>query len=419
MKRRRVERCLLRASVALEAGVWDDVREALDEAARLEPSEPTIQDLKEQLARAEASPAPAVEVALPAASFVSVERSPLADAVAPGLALPDVPLQMAAPVLDAAPKRRAWMPAAAAAIALSAAGGWFWAGARVPSGAPATAAAVPAPVARPDNTPAAPTQSPSADPSVQVSETSVVVPETPESTEPSTAPEPVAPAPLPPTRSAAADIGTVAQPPPVRTLETSRAEAASFRPEPSSPPGLPARRADEPSPAATNRSLPSALAPALVEPPAAAPPTPQIATLLGADTSAIAATAGSLPVAPSPPPPAAERAMVPGGDERLVRAALSRYENAYSQLDAAAAGAVWPTVDRRALSRAFEGLAAQNVSLGRCDVQVSGASAQADCSGSARWTPKVGSGTQTASRRWHFNLQQSGTDWIITQANVR
>ena len=38
MRRRRAERCALRAEVALEAGFPDDAREALDEARRLDPS---------------------------------------------------------------------------------------------------------------------------------------------------------------------------------------------------------------------------------------------------------------------------------------------------------------------------------------------------------------------------------------------
>jgi hypothetical protein len=106
-------------------------------------------------------------------------------------------------------------------------------------------------------------------------------------------------------------------------------------------------------------------------------------------------------------------------DERQVRGTLSRYEVAYSRLDAAAAGAVWPSVDRRALARAFGDLASQSVSLGRCDVRINGASAQADCAGVAKWAPKVGGGTHTQARRWHFDLRNTGGDWIITGAAVR
>jgi len=102
-----------------------------------------------------------------------------------------------------------------------------------------------------------------------------------------------------------------------------------------------------------------------------------------------------------------------------VRATLHRYEAAYSALDAAAASAVWPGVDRRALASAFGALSSQNVSLGRCDVRMSGGTAQAECKGTARWEPKVGAGPQSASRYWRFDLKNTGTDWIITRATVR
>ena len=44
MRRRRVERCLLRASVAIEAGVLDDAREASTKCRRLDPNEPGTRD---------------------------------------------------------------------------------------------------------------------------------------------------------------------------------------------------------------------------------------------------------------------------------------------------------------------------------------------------------------------------------------
>ncbi len=53
MRRRRIERCLLRASVAIEAGVLDDAREAIDEVRRLDPNEPGLEPLTAQLADAE------------------------------------------------------------------------------------------------------------------------------------------------------------------------------------------------------------------------------------------------------------------------------------------------------------------------------------------------------------------------------
>ena len=49
-------------------------------------------------------------------------------------------------------------------------------------------------------------------------------------------------------------------------------------------------------------------------------------------------------------------------------------------------------------------------------VRVSGATAQAECSGTAQWTPKVGGGPQTAARQWQFDLKNAGNDWVITRA---
>jgi hypothetical protein len=117
--------------------------------------------------------------------------------------------------------------------------------------------------------------------------------------------------------------------------------------------------------------------------------------------------------------PAEASRAVAANPEGSVRAVLARYEAAYSGLDAAAAGAVWPSVDRRALARAFEGLTAQTVDLGRCEVRVTGASARAECSGRAEWTPRVGGGTRSAARRWQFDLKAAGNDWVIVSAETR
>ena len=122
-------------------------------------------------------------------------------------------------------------------------------------------------------------------------------------------------------------------------------------------------------------------------------------------------SASSSSAAPATPPP------VP--DDRLVRNVLNRYEAAYSSLDARAAQAVWPSLDGNALARAFDGLSAQTVSLGTCNVRVTGAAALAECAGRATWTPKVGAGPQSASRRWRFELARSGDSWVIQKATMQ
>ena len=118
-------------------------------------------------------------------------------------------------------------------------------------------------------------------------------------------------------------------------------------------------------------------------------------------------------VAPISAPPAA------ANDPSLVRAVLERFASAYSRLDVDAATDAWPRVDRDALSRAFDGLASQQVSLGTCDVTVRGATARAACRGTATWRPKVGGGEYTDARTWTFDLAKAGTVWQIVDARVQ
>jgi hypothetical protein len=103
-----------------------------------------------------------------------------------------------------------------------------------------------------------------------------------------------------------------------------------------------------------------------------------------------------------------------------VRTVLTRYASAYSALDADAAQRVWPGVNRAALARAFESLASQRVSLGECRIHVAAASAQAQCAGSATWSPKVGSSaSRTEARNWTFELARAGAAWQIVSARVQ
>jgi hypothetical protein len=98
---------------------------------------------------------------------------------------------------------------------------------------------------------------------------------------------------------------------------------------------------------------------------------------------------------------------------------LARYEAAYSELNADAARDVWPGVDEKALSRAFGTLASQRLSLGRCDVNVSGPTARVQCSGTATWTPKIGGGQRTQPRSWTFELKKHSDAWRIESARVQ
>jgi hypothetical protein len=381
MRRRRIERCLLRASVAIEVGVLDEARAALEEVQRLDPREPGIGALEAQLASAEAS-----------VSTPSVEESTL-----------ELPLDLhhADPLAEEAPRQGHALLYVAAVflIAMSGATGWWWmsSGAAVSPVPVQTAAALPTA----DRTATVP--SPPSERGVQLSESAVTAPTSTEAR----SDEPVV---------ATAGID---EPLPAAVVPIAERVEPSALPD-AAPPAVNAPIAAPPSPTATVAERPGPVAP-LVEPAPApgepAPPPP--VAVAGTDGVALSDTAVSLntpaavPAAASSPVPSTQ------SDERLVRATLSRYEGAYSTLDAAAARAVWPGVDQRALTNAFQGLSAQDVSLGRCDIRISGATAQAECRGTARWTPKVGGGPQTAARQWRFDLRNAGGDWIITRATVR
>jgi hypothetical protein len=123
-----------------------------------------------------------------------------------------------------------------------------------------------------------------------------------------------------------------------------------------------------------------------------------------------------LPSPRTPPPPPPDPATL---DEPQVRALLARFEAAYSSLSAQAAQAVWPSVNERVLAQAFDSLESQQVSLGRCSVAINGATAVAECSGPTSWTPKVGGGRRTASRRWRFDLSKLDGAWRIDNAEAR
>jgi len=405
MRRRRVERCLLRASVAIEAGVLDDAREAIDEIRRLDPNEPGLELLDAQLTDAANPPL--------------IEQLPVEQPAVPALVLDEVP---------AAGSRR-FATAAALLVVSAAAGAWLWSSSSrtAPKSGEIATAAAPLVQQTPADVP---------NPSVRISETSVAAAISAERLRPGDAP--IA------TSGLAAVSDTSARPDLQRAENVEPLRGAA---DASAAAGNPARDlAQGPltNPVTEQRqgfadSRSAAAPPSIGEAPAAAPPAPappaRLEPLSGlpetapaspravsgaegiATPDAAARSAAALTTLPSPPAPAPAPAPA-RSDEQNVRAALSRYESAYSRLDAAAAASVWPGVNQRALANAFEGLSAQSVSLGQCDIRVSGTTARAECSGNARWTPKVG-GAQTAQRQWRFDLRNAGGNWLITQATTR
>ena len=393
MRRRRVDRCLLRASVAIEAGVLDDAREAIEEIRLLNPGEPGLEPLAAQLADAE-NPKP-IEPELPAETII--ERPPV----------------------------RHHGFAAAASVLACALAGWFWTSTL--SKSPGIQMAIS--TAQQASQPAA---KPAPDPFVGVSQTSVTVPISGESRPGGDIPlATTATAPLAPIEPDVRAAAVTDIPAPVAAPVSTRIPAAE--PVQNSPAST---RSDE-RPALAETPT-SAVLPALADAAPATPPQPAASAKLepltgipeaapapprvvaGADgitaPETAARSAESVTALPSPPP---SDAATTRSEEQGVRAALSRYESAYNRLDAVAAAGVWPSVNQRALASAFHGLSAQAISLGNCQIRVTGGTAHAECAGNARWTPKVGGGTQSAARQWRFDLRNSGGTWVITQAMTR
>ena len=153
---------------------------------------------------------------------------------------------------------------------------------------------------------------------------------------------------------------------------------------------------------------------------------PSMATVPEVSALPPAPVPAPVPVVPEPiaelPPAAPSVVTAPAepAQESVVRSVLSRYASAYSSLDANAAQRVWPGVNREALSRAFDGLASQQISLGDCRIDVAAASARAHCAGSATWAPKVGGGgARTEARDWTFELARAASGWQIVRARVQ
>jgi len=335
MRRRRAERCILRAEVAAEEGRLEDARAALDEARKLSPALAEID---------------AVE-----ANIFGRVATNVAD---PGSARTRRFLYYAAAVL------------ASVAILSMAFVWWQRANGRWPVLPPATVRQQ-APVPTAGHTPSALPRR-SSDVRVEtVAVTARSVNETP----------------------------TISRP--ASTLLEARANVPEPLTATPAPPPVPDTQpiAHEPISGAIGSPVPAVMRDV--------PPVRDLA--LASTSSASAATV------PLPGPPARRI-----DENTAVRTILHRYADAYSRLDASAAQEVWPGVNRAALSRAFDSLASQDISLGTCAVDVSGASARATCAGAATWAPKVGGGgARTEQRNWTFQLAKAGEDWQIVNARVQ
>jgi len=364
MRRRRLERLIVRAETALAGGNTEEVREALEEARRLAPGVPQIAALEKAL---DASPiaAPAIEV--------------LPD---PEIIIPaDIPQS---PAVDEHPSRKGGALAAAALLTLALGATAFWILRNDYEDQDAVASETTTATTPSAGSSASTAKSPSARVSVETVQ--------------------------------AASFGRLqseekpADPPPVEPLQPAETPASNPAPTATSGTGLPAQaREFEPVPAI------------FPERPA---PMPAV-DLPASATIADARTAVPIPAPEPKPSPKPERAVAetsvpPPAEDAAVMGVLNRYASAYSRLDASAAQEVWPAVNRSALSRAFDSLASQRVSLDRCAVDVRGTSALARCAGSATWSPKIGNGgSRTEARNWTFQLAKAGTAWQIVSARVQ
>jgi hypothetical protein len=422
MRRRRVERCLLQASAALDAGLAGEARSAIDEITLLDPSNSEAARLKARLNALEAgalaikAPPPAPPVVKPSAARPAVEPVAAPIAVEP-LDLPIQPVSRSDPAGTKHGGR--WLLRVAALTLLAGAGTSLWlvsAPYRIRQPEPEAAAAkasVPAPqLASVEG----------AKPRPALEPTGVDGPGSDALRVSGPAPAPGGQITAQPTTENAitAKRGGFGEVGPA--LETRAQAAAAIEPAGSPVSTTQPAATDLPvvqqieSPALESGSASPVPAPSTsVTPPAASPePAATSPVISTPDNRALDVAPGDAVSKPSAP---AGREEI--SDDRLIRVALNRYQTAYSRLDARAAADVWPSVDRRALQRAFDGLADQTVNLGRCDIRIQPGSAEADCVGTARWTPRVGGGTQSAARRWRFHLRHRQGDWIIVSANVR
>lgn len=389
MRQRRAERCRVRAEAAIDAGLCEEARVALEEARRLQPELPHLAATEARLADAERPKAPGTKGGAGARGAVFVVTAAAAVGLTAWLLMTgDTAQPTRVPPLTAAgttaPSRvdveraREQMPPQEKAALAEAAPASLEAAQSIGS-LPAGAGAQPSSVA----------EQPVADRSLSAG---TAAPPTPTDSE----------------------LPSIDVPPPA--AQAPRREL--------SPVGLPASPVDASPVPPASTALPPPSTPA----PAATPPalTATSSTQPAPNTSASAALDAAARSRPQPEAetralePAAPIGSPPNADVQI-RAALARYERAYSELDVAAARAVWPTVNAAALGRAFENLDSQRVSLGACSIAAADSrkAARVDCTGTATWTPKVGGGVRTEPRRWTFELQAAGDQWQIVRATTR
>ena len=186
---------------------------------------------------------------------------------------------------------------------------------------------------------------------------------------------------------------------PVRGTTTGRPEASMQRPA--------ARPSTEPKP-----PPPTVAANSVVRSPVELPPAREMSPAEPPPPS-------TAPTAMRPEPEALP-SVVTRTEQSEIQRALGQYRSAYQLLDAEAARAVWPSVNVRALSRAFDSLASQQLQFDACLFEIAGEAATAQCQGSATYTPKVGNrAAKLEPRQWTFHLRKMDEGWKIQSAQAR
>ena len=210
------------------------------------------------------------------------------------------------------------------------------------------------------------------------------------------------------------------------------AEDESRTPPPAA--ALPAPTRPAPTVPVTKEPVPAAPA-ALIAQENVAPPSPSLVSVnappplppVAPPVARVEPPTGASSVAPSAPPPAPAPAPAPetapaarASETASVEAVLTLYRSAFETLDVNAVEAIWPSVNTRALGNAFNQLETQTVDFDDCRIDVNGPRANAACSGTARFVPKVGSKRlRVESRRWTFQLARAGNTWIIERVESR
>jgi hypothetical protein len=382
MRRRRAERLVARAEAALQIGSIEDARNAIDEARRLCPALPSIEDVEAKVAHTSGR----------------TRRVGTRAGARRGLAI------------------------AAGLIIVATSGALGWRTVRTHRAeaatheTPSTAAVTPVPLPSSvaSSNPSAP--APAAEPSIRI-ETKQVPPVVISGATTENEKEAAPPAVPPPPRTLSASAST--PPPPVTVADSGSRAIGTSGPTAPAP-----AQVDPPAPSPVDRGAIAAVGNETSMPPPAVDRFARLKELAkAADDPAPAPVDRSDPVAAAPPPSAPAAASptpsTPADDAVLVRSILDKYAEAYTRLDADAAKAVWPSVNRAALSRAFNGLNEQRIAFNDCSVNVRSTEARATCSGSTTWEPKIGGGPHTDTRRWAFDLEKSADGWIIRDARVQ